>query len=386
MAVTVMDFLILGAISASGISCVFLLVGLCRLPRLRRSILLVRQLTHLAAADLAFAAVQVPACILNTGIDAGWTLEGVPKVLRDPFCDSGAFLQQIGNQASMIFECHLALTFAASIYKSPRGLQALSQCLPYAWLLAFAFAILSPVLGHFKWNADVPDNPVMCATEYRNWMTLSSILIVFATCSICYIISTVHVHTAGATVQLSVGARAKSYLLAAALTNGPIAVYNVVPISLIRNYPGSAIFTKNFWFTWYQVATMLYNLSGLLHYAIYAVQCRRARKLVANERPGAQQRDVAFRVDFRDAESVCDLSCKSSGAETELSAAATNSLENEPPAGEDSGDYFVQTWADVSWFVDESPPGAQRSAAVRCSGSSHGSAASSRGSLRSGRS
>lgn len=340
---------------ASGVTSAYLLYFLNRLPPFRRAKLLSRQLTHLAAADLLYSLVQVFSWGLNIGMAADWMHGGMPNALKPHFCDAEIFVSQVGGEASLIIECHLALTFVASIFKSTCALRLLSRCLPFVWVVAAVLAVASPAIVQPFWDEK---RGTSCSRTNKDWISFVSILTVFVVCLVCYVMSTWHViFTAGAAVRGSVGSRARTYLLAAVLACTPLALYEVTPESFLRRQDHARL--QHVWFV---IAYLAYDLNGLVHFSIYALQCRRARTI-----------SHTFRVGFRGRESVCASSVVSgsttlrhflsSGSNrtdvgSGTSSGASSEAQRQPAAGaqeDGAGNYFGEAWEDVSWFVDGDP-------------------------------
>lgn len=170
--------------------------------------------------------------------------------------------------ASLLFEAHLALAFAASASKSPRALGLLSRSVPLSWLLGALLAVAILVTSQPVWQGD----DYACHHLSRMWVKMVTTLAIFIVCLVCYVISSCYVLTSGEAVQRSISVRAQTYVVIAMVFMAPMIVYDA---------SGDAIheFWSNNDLTVYMICKTLYNLNGLLNFAMYTVHCRQARQL-----------------------------------------------------------------------------------------------------------
>lgn len=301
----------------SGLASAYLLVSLNRLPPQRRQKLLIRQLQHLAAADTAYAVFEVVRSSLDLSITAG-LVQGVPHA-GNGICGVLYGSSEVGNMASLMFEAHLALAFAASTSKSTRALGVLSRSVPFVWLLGVFLAVASLLTSQPVWDER---DDYACGHLHRMWVKMVTVFTVFIVCVFCYVISCCFVMTSGQVVQRFVGLRGQTYVVIALIFMTPMTVYDAHSIS-----PDPSGALKDWWpnddLAVYMVCKTLYNLNGLLNFAMYTLMCRQARQLRQPvSGPGLQLKHAApsehvFAVAFREGESIIAEPQQSCGNESQ---------------------------------------------------------------------
>lgn len=270
----------------SGVAAAFLLSGLRRLPADRKKKLLPRQLWHLALADLSYAIVECLSIFLDMAVQAGW--EGPSQTwLKSGLCEASYFAYLVCLLASLMVECHIALSFVASIFKNTRALLALNRGLLFAWPLAGVSALGSGLfgLGDMHWGTSGEFACVSLGGE--DWIRSVSLWLAIVTCFVCYVISACRVRTAGEAVQASVFRRMRNYLLVALVFTLPSAVFGFKH-GYVLNFDEKANHVG------YIISETMLNFKGLLNFAVYALQSRYASQLRV---PASRREEVSLQQD-----------------------------------------------------------------------------------------
>lgn len=303
------------------IAMIFLLCRLSRLDASRKRRLLVRQLLCLASANLVYLVPEV----LQLLSILHWLRISTPLTehQKSSMCVGFNFVSFVGATAALLFECHMAMVFATSIFRASRVMQILHAGLLYVWLLAAPLAVLRVWWLHLSWRPDEG-----CATERTDdFFTLFS-LSGFLFCFACYVVSTCGVYRAGQAVQRSVWKRAQLYPLVTLVTLAPLVLYYTVGFEVLRRIHDPARYSTVEG-VFFMISEGFYDANGLLTFCVYALQ----NKYVWGGRhsqvqpPTASTDDVhlSFRVNFRQDDSVVNLSQATTTNSWSLTETITNS-------------------------------------------------------------
>lgn len=308
-----MDFASLGkhsalaALIASCLASAYLIGVFRKLAPTSRKKLLARQLLHLAVADLIFSVAEIQTAILDFAVASAFRTgrkEGSEDGLLYGVCKANSASNEFGRAAALSLECHLALAFAASTFRSARGLDALSRVLPFVWLFALLWAFLSSFMADDFWQGT---DQGACGSRGPRWSILVLVPATFAMCLICYAWSVCRAYGAAEIRQNSVWYRVQGYLIVAVLFTAPYALYNAEAAlkDNVAHEQASDIALH--------VTGTLYNLSGLLNAMVYLLLSRHARRLFRKHGMGLVPRlsfeteeQYSYRVSFRNGGSLHD--------------------------------------------------------------------------------
>lgn len=381
---------------AAVVSAVFtsvLLWRLTRLPLACRKRLLVRQLRHLAVANLVFAVAASMELVVEVVVsqmrpDAQL---GLSMAVKRGWCIFIMLLENVGSDVSILLECHLAMAFSASICSGVKTLEALDFSLTYAtWPLGvtLAFVETALLLHKIEWRPDIfgPDfnspNGTACGCDMTDVIWLAVVSSGVTLCILNYVVSSVRVMQSGHLVQRHVWTRARLYVAVAIITIGPSAIHECI----IKQIDTDDVVSE--WSS--LISATLYNLHGMMNAVLYAMHCKYARahwsspemiKEAAEDRLGH-----SFRVGFRRGpDSVFSISVfrqsrhssgrfssntptarqsqaggLSLGADAATDAAATlaeSHLDTAAPGGQEESKeagaqtlegYYAETWAELA--------------------------------------
>lgn len=255
----------LAALCLSGASSTWVLLRLCRLRKRHQRKLLARQLWHLFLGDALFCLSAAVPFILPMALDAPEAKVG------DIICSSLGFSYSAGLLTSVLVEAHMAVSFAAAMYRWSRSLWRLGRCLFCVWPLGALLAALEVVVVQIYWQSSNG-----CTRSRPDIVGFVLLAACFLLCLVCYIGSAVRARKAGEVVRWRVWNRANWYLVAALLTYGPDAKRILTEAGSVEaaNGHGDA--------SWFSTsAVTLLGLNGFLNAIIYALQTsyiRHARK------------------------------------------------------------------------------------------------------------
>lgn len=281
-------------------SILVLAVLLCKLWRLPRACRggnwFIRQLWHLAAADILYAIVY-GSCnnLLPLLVSQNFICLSISSGSKSNICKYGSIAFMTGQYTSMALESHIALTFLLSIYRQIIALETLNRFIYVVWPLGLALSISDTMMERLKWDA-LSEDDFGCNVTAKNAILFPSTAALFVmTCLCCYIASARKVAGASRAVERRVWSRAQLYPIAFLLINGPIAMYLCLPSIVGVSTPESNADL----ILWSIVAT-LGNSNGVLLSFVYAAQ----RKYTIR---GDRQTSVDFYVAFRDPESIAEV-------------------------------------------------------------------------------
>lgn len=254
-----------------------------------------RQLMYLAAADMLYNIVfglcnNMLPILVSQGIDPF----SMSSAALSYVCQYSTVVFMTFQYASLLLECHIAITFLLSIYRCTSQLDRLHRLIVVVWPVGVGLAVLDARLQDLSYQTDLgcvmnanADILFACGTSLCTSLCLG-----------CYIASTRKVSGDSGAVQRRVWSRAQLYPIAALITTAPLALYLVLP-SLSADAPGVARTTDLiFWC----VVTTLYNAHGLLLSVVYAAQ----RQYYIRGDPERREK-VDFYVAFRDPGSIAEI-------------------------------------------------------------------------------
>lgn len=292
------------SVCVSGLASTYVMHRLCRLSPLHRRRLLVRQLWNLALADLVYCVFTTLELALEISVFQGVRFRNLSLSTKNNLCAGLLWAYAVGAEAAILFECHLALTFLASIFARVRMLRVLSTGLLVTWPLAFLLAALEAMESQNRWAG--VDRPYACVGVKKDNVLIVMVCICVLVALACYVLSSIRVQTAGEAVQIAVWRRARSFLLVVLVTMGPTMVYMLDVQVTLRLSP----VWSNLMFL---VASSLFNLSGLFNFVVYALQSRYAGHIRGASAPEPMREcENSFRVNFKPGDSVLSLEIESS--------------------------------------------------------------------------
>lgn len=296
------------ATCSSGVASTFLLCRLQRLAATQRKRMLVRQLMHLAAANLLYSISE--AGLLSTGIAIWIDPEMGNDYAPNAICVLTVAVENVGTYVTLMIECHMAVAFATSIYGSSKTMHTMYALLVYIWPVSLLLSPLDTWSVDVGWSTDEGG----CYGERKDYMFGVLSTIGFLVCFSSYIISSAVVGRAGRAVQRSVWSRAKLYPAVALVTLGPITIYYFIRSLLSQNAKELV----------YLVANFLYDATGLLNFLVYAFQSKYVGRRL-REGQGAE-REASFRVNFCRNDSVVEADATPQQSQMCSDATATDSL------------------------------------------------------------
>lgn len=279
------------AACASGVASSFLMYRLHKFAAAQRKNMLVRQLMHLAAANLLYSIQEI--LMLSIGIAIWIDPSMFGHSSKSEMCVFSLGVSCLGCFVTLLMECHMAVAFATSIFGNRKTMHTMYTLLVYIWPLGVLLAILDTWLTKVRWDADAGG----CYGENKDYVFTVLAIMGFLLCLSCYIISSVVVSRAGQAVQCAVWNRARRYPIVALVTLGPILVYYIIR-NLLENNPDVR---EGAWL----VANTLYDSSGFLNFLVYALQSKYVDKKMLEKANGGE-REASFRVNFCAEDSVVE--------------------------------------------------------------------------------
>lgn len=259
--------------------------------------LLFRQLMHLAVAILVDKLTEILAIVADLAVFAGWRPPSWETETLDTICVVILSSNQVGIVASLLIESHIALAFAAAMFKNVSALRWLGRWLRMIWPLAILLACTCPFLTHTYWALD---EGYACEIE-TDWLGIIAMLVTFVVCIVSYAISSSRSCKAGWHVQKLVWQRTQSYLLVAMLVTLPYSAYNVYLLTDPEERWDLIL---------YAVAETLLDLNGVFYFIIYMLQNRSGRRLYRENTDDMEltldriEREISYQVTFASVASI----------------------------------------------------------------------------------
>lgn len=297
----------------SAVCCIWLVAR--SLPRISEKYarkLLLRQLWHLALADILMSIGGVP---LNAAQFWHWTpAQGADmcRALQDLVYPA---LNGWGLFASVLVEMHIALGFALGLCRYGRGFRLLERSLPLVWALGLAFSVLDTLTSSVLFDEAVEACRPQFATpiEVMRPVQAAVVMLTSLVCCVCYftLVCCSGLEAGPLSVEVRVWRQCSSFALVFLFTWGP--------------WLFSGNFLKASWAfggegAWAYISGTCLGLNGALNCIAYAGLSRYVRQLRARDArqprlpqraqealPGTQTSGDSFHVKFagEDVQTYC---------------------------------------------------------------------------------
>jgi hypothetical protein len=242
-------------VSCSTVASVCLLRS--RSVRENRHRLMGRQLWHLAAADVCFGTLTFMLFIFNIMSSRGVAILTSRSSRLDAFCVAVSWGYSVGFDTSMAVEAHLAVAFAAALFRCTAFLSILRRLLCLVWPIGIALATVETLNDKTFWRHG-------CANENRDLVGVSAVSASVLICIISYFCSLLRVATAGPVIRDRVLYRSQLFIL--------VWIVCLVP-NIVRVVRG----ISNPWYS--LVSLHLFNLRGLFSTLLYFVQSHYVQRM-----------------------------------------------------------------------------------------------------------
>lgn len=253
----------------SAVCCLWLLIR--SLPRVSEKYsrkLLLRQMWHLALADIWMSIGGVP---LNAAQARHIHDDDVCKILQDIIYPG---INGWGLFASVLVEMHIALGFAAGLFRWGRFFRCLERSLPCVWAFGLALSVLDTLTSKVFFDEAVGACQSQFATPIAVMRPVqaAAVILTSVVSSVCYFtfVCCSGLAAGPASVEVRVWRQCSSFMLVFLLTWGPW---------LFSGYFLKASWAFNDAGTWAYVSGTCLGLNGALNCITYAGLSRYVRQM-----------------------------------------------------------------------------------------------------------
>lgn len=208
------------AATLSTLACIWQMVRMRRLRAEKRNTLSLRQLWHLAVANILFQVFFMVYQLAQTLMKRG-LLQLEHMEHPGYICSGFVALYSAGLMAMLLVEAMLAAGFVAAVYRKRHVLRAMDRCLWVAWVLSVGLGFGRACAKQLWFQYDSRPGHSGCHGKKDDWTFIAVMTVCVIICAVCYIFCSIVNVASTEHVQSRALRRARIYPLVTLLAVGP---------------------------------------------------------------------------------------------------------------------------------------------------------------------